>query len=220
MNIVEDSKHVTYVRMSVHLRQFLRIKYGGEPLEFPEGHSLNSVLDKCLVRNPLMKPLSTRSYSEAAFEYEEKGQIDDIENDAPSEQDRVEFICVALPEVVMKYSMCVKTDGFWQLSKVGVQRFSQEANNEFWNDCMNFIKECFTRAQARCQRMTIEDAISDFMLAYDIPMECYENMLRYQRRMSIRIGNEIDEKRKMMQRRSGTAFIYTALGENKLKNRG
>ncbi|MGN0311116.1 MAG: hypothetical protein ACI4C3_11135 [Bacteroides sp.] len=133
----------------------------------------------------------------------------DVQAEQPSEDDKREFIQLALPEYAMKYSSPREVDGFWQLTAVGFFRFRALMKNEFWNGAFAFITDCFSRAHARGELTTRENAMSDFMMMYDIPMDQFETMMRYERRESKRFEAAIEQNRSMLQRETGNRFFYT-----------
>ena len=57
--------------------------------------------------------------------------------------------------------------------------------------------------------MTRESAISDFMVSYDIPMSCYENIIRYDQRIRKEIIEDIDKRRAWMEMLNDTVMTYT-----------
>ena len=114
-----------------------------------------------------------------------------------------------MPEYVYRSNGMVSTSPFWQLNRAGAVEFNRLVKAEFWSECIRFIDECFTAARIQGRKMTRESAISDFMVSYDIPMSCYENIIRYDQRIRKEIVEDIDKRRAWMEMLNDTVMTYT-----------
>lgn len=206
----EQQQHFIYVRLPEYLRQFLRVKYGGEPILLPATHPCMGLMDKWMIRTPNMKPVHSGTLCEALLDENMRKMVDEsVQWFVPSEDERKEYLRIVIPANVRKYTSCIATDGFWQLMREGYSQFKQVVKEEFWNDCFAFLNDCNSRAHARGETVTREDAMSDFMTIYNIPMEQFETMLRYHTRERTRMRKEIEHRREMLQASSGNKMIYT-----------
>lgn len=205
----KTSNHFCYVRVSEYYGCFYKTKYGGEPIVFPEDDPLRIILEEHLCANPELKCLTPHSFSELAFDYENKGQILDAKVEVPSKKERSEFLRVEIPETVYRWGVQKKTSDCWQLSRDGASSFRKQIKRSFWSACMEFIDECKRRAQAMGESVTMESCISDFMMIYDIPMSHFENMIRAEQRNRQKLIPEVNKKRCAMEEMTGNVFIYT-----------
>lgn len=200
---------VCYIHLSEYYRRFYEVKYGGQPVVFPENHPLWMTLNTQICPNMSLKMLTPHSYSELAFNYDRKGKVFDVDIASPSLEEKTGFLAVRIPETVYRHGAPVKTSANWQLTKAGAESFRKQAKVDFWMECLEFIRECKARAVAMGEDVTVESAMSDFMIHYDIPMEHFENMLRYNQRVKKRMVASIDKKRERMEEKSGRLFYYT-----------
>lgn len=205
----EQKRHITYLRISEYLRSYLCVKYGGEPILLPESHPCMGIMDKFLVRTPDLIPIYRDSYCEALVDEKMHSMVDSDMDYLPTEDEQKEFTAIVLPHIVHKYSIPVETDGFWTLRRHGVCAFRSLVKDEFWTDCFAFINECTTRAHARGESVTREDAMSDFMTIYNIPMEMFETLIRYHTRERTRMNRQIESRRQTLQSWSRNKMIYT-----------
>lgn len=125
------------------------------------------------------------------------------------QSEKQEYIAIQLPERIFRAGSLVNTSDNWQLSNTGFVEFNKLVKKEFWVECMKFVDECFTSARIQGIRTTRENAISDFMVAMDIPMLYYENMIRYYKRMKNRISADIEKRREWLESLNDTALTYT-----------
>lgn len=210
MSITDKANElVCYLRVSSYFQEYLRIKYGGFPIRFPEIHPASVVLERMISQNPSLKPLDSNCYCSAAFNYNQNGKVFDIEVGVPNPDEREEFIPICLPESVHRFGGVVRTSDNWQLTQKGAKMLRKIIKREFWIDCLLFVDDCFARAQIMGEQVTKEDAIADFMTVYEIPMEHYENMITYERRQRKSIGKDISERREFLEKHSGNCFFYT-----------
>lgn len=205
----ETEKRVCYVRVSEYYRQFYKVKYGGEPIVFPENHPLQGIILANLCQNKDLRALTPHSFSQLAFDYEREGKVFDIEIACPDPDRREEFLEVQIPEYVYRRGVQYKTSSNWQLSKAGAELFRKEMKRDFWVECTSFIEDCMVRAHANGEHVTLENAMSDFMLMFDIPMAYHDNLLRYERRSRPQMVNGIEQKRDRMEKKTGNVFFYT-----------
>lgn len=204
----ETETHIVYVKVSEYVKCYFTMKYG-TPVHLPESNPLHTILFTKMCENPLMKPITDFSYNEMAFNYDRDGKIFDIELSAPAEDEKDLFMPVAIPEQVLYGRKAMKTNGAWQLSKEGAVEFRKKSKLEFWNAVTEFINECVAYARARGECVTKEAAISDFIIAYGIPMEHFESIVRQEKRMRLEYSREIEKHRDFMESRCGRELLYT-----------
>lgn len=204
----ETEPHVMYVKVSEYVKCYFTMKYGN-PVYLPEASPLHAVMFTKLCENRTMKLLTEFSYSELAFNYDRDGKIFDIELAAPAKDEKDLFMSVVIPDQAIYGKRVVATNASWQLSKDGAVEFRKRSKREFWNAVNEFINECVTYAKARGECITTESAISDFMIAYDIPMEHFESLVRQERRMRTEYSKEIEKHRDFMESRCGRELLYT-----------
>lgn len=200
---------VCYLRVSAYFQEYLKIKYGGFPIRFPEVHPASVILETRISQNPSLKALDINGYCSAAFNYKRVGKVFDIEIGTPAPDEREEFIPICLPESVQRFGGMVRTSDNWQLTQKGSKQLRKIIKREFWTDCLLFVDECFARARVTGENVTKEDAVADFMTIYEIPMEHYENMITYERRERKNIGRDIEDKRDRLEEQSTNRFFYT-----------
>ena len=184
------------------------MKYGN-PVYLPEANPLYATMFSKLCENRSMKLFTEFSFSELAFNYDRDGKIFDIEVSAPAKDEKDLFMPVVMPEKVIYGKKIVNTTDAWQLSKDGAVEFRKRCKREFWNAVNEFINECVAYAKARGECITTESAISDFMIAYDIPMEHFDSIVRQERRMRADYSKEIEKHRDFMENRCGRELLYT-----------
>lgn len=205
----EQNRHITYLRISEYLRSYLCVKYGGEPILLPESHPCMGIMDKFLVRTPDMIPIYRDSYCEALVDEKMHSMVDSDMDYLPTEEEQQKFTAFVIPEVIHKYHSCIEADGFWSLPRAGCNKIRVVLKNEFWTDCFAFIGDCFNRAHARGESVTREDAMSDFMMVYNIPMDMFETLIRYHTRERTRMNRQIESRRQTLQSWSRNKMIYT-----------
>lgn len=203
-------ENISYVKLGVHIRKYLESKYGKSPLTFPYSSPLYSCIEKYIVNNYTLSPVSLLSYSDFAFHYEAGNPLFNEKTPSlPSAEDKPEFIAIAIPQSVYRIGSLIETSNNWQLSSLGVVEFRRLASREFWMDCIHFVDDCFLSARLRAETVTKENAISDFIVAYNIPMSSYDNILRSERRARTRMQAEIEKRRTWVERLNDTALAYT-----------
>lgn len=207
--IIEQGSNACHIRLSEYYLRFYQVKYGGHPIAFPENHPLRMTVNTQLCQNASLKLLTPHCYCDLAFNYDRDGVVFDLNIATPSPDEKDQFLAVSIPDTVYRYGVSVKTSANWQLSKSGTETFRKQAKEEFWSDCLTFIRECKARAASMGEDVTIESALSDFMIHYDIPMEHFENMVRYHNRVRTRMIPQIEKKRECMEDKSGRLFYYT-----------
>ena len=205
----EEQFNVCYIRMSEYYLKFYQTKYGGEPVVLPENHPLWMILQNQLCKNATLKLLTPHCYSSLAFNYDRDGVVFDIDIATPSPEDKEQFLCVRIPDIVYKHGTAISTSNNWQLSKAGAESFRKQIKVDFWMECLQFIRECKIRGAAMGEDVTIESALSDFMIQYDIPMEHFENMIKYNQRARKKLLVEIERKRDLSESKTGRLFYYT-----------
>lgn len=211
----EYGKNVVYVKLSKYIGCYFRMEYG-DPVKLPVSSPLFMKLESRLVDNKMLRLVTKFSYSEVAFNYDENAMIQDIDVSTPciealpSFEQQEEFVAFQLPDSInVGHTVYQVRGGTWQLSKVGTQEFRKLAAREFWVVCMKFIEECFCKARARGEQTTTEAAMSDFMIAYGIPMELFDTLMRQERRNRISFGRAVESRHEFMEKRAGDVFLYT-----------
>lgn len=199
-----------YVKLSVYLRQYLKSRYGKDTVILPLMNPLYSCMEQYLVNNYSMSVISSRACSQRM--YIGNGTTDLFERGSSFKLDdaeKQEFIAIQLPERIFKGGLLMNTSDNWQLSNTGAIEFNKLVKREFWTECMKFVDECFTAARIQGTRTTRENAISDFMVAMDIPMQHYENLIRYYKRMKNWMRADIEKRREWIESLNSTALTYT-----------
>lgn len=207
----DSTQRVCYIRMSEYFKRFYIVKYGGEPVRFPENHTLQVVLEENLCENRDLRLLTKECFSRMAFHYDRDGKIFDLDIACPDEDRKSEYLEVCIPDMIYnRRGLPKQTSDCWQLNKTGAERFRFAIKNEFWSDCIDFIRDCKARGAAIGEDVTIENAMSDFMLMYDIPMSHYESMLKAERRARLHSRpDEAKKKHQLLEEKTGNVFIYT-----------
>ena len=207
----ETTQRVCYIRMSEYYKRFYMVKYGGEPVVFPKKHCLQVVLEENLCENRDLRLLTKECFSKMAFHYDRDGKVFDVNIACPDPDKKDEYLGVCIPDVIYgRRGVPKQTSDCWQLNKTGAERFRDALKNEFWTDCIDFIRDCKARGAAVGEDVTIENAMSDFLLMYDIPMSHYESMLKAERRARLHLRPEKAMKRQqLLEERTGNVFIYT-----------
>lgn len=205
------SQHfVTYIKLSVYLRQYIRSRYGKSVAILPLYSPLYGCLEQYLVNNACLRPFTDRSCSQYAFTCPPDTVLPDGRNFfKPQQDEKEEYVALLMPEYVYRINGMLLTSPFWQLNRTGAIEFNRLVKAEFWRECIRFIDECFTSARIQGRKVTRESAISDFMVAYDIPMSYYENIIRYDQRIRKEIIEDIDKRRIWMEKLNDTAMTYT-----------
>lgn len=202
-------KNVCYVKLNPMQLEYLKIKYQSCPVQFSSVEEIGCCLDKYLVDNPAMKPLTTFSYSEQACNCTLQGSPAYAPPMIPTREELSVFLPIVLPNTVFRFGMNIPTSSTWQLTKGGVVEFRRLVKASFWMDCFKFIEECSVRGRISGKRVKREDALADFMLAHNIPMSEYYNMIRYERRERTRFMSEVEAKRDEMEEKSQSVLLYT-----------
>lgn len=201
---------VMYVKLSIYIRKYMESRYGKDVLIIPFMSPIYTCMEQYLVNNYSMVRISPRACSQRMFNYNATSDLFERSGICVMDTaEKQEYIAVQIPERVFKGGLIVKTSDNWQLSNTGFVEFNKLVKREFWMECMKFVDECFTSARIQGLRTTRENAISDFMVAMDIPMQYYENMIRYYNRMINRIHSDIEKKREWLESLNDTALTYT-----------
>lgn len=215
MNIKKQNKDtntplVTYVKLSVHYRKYLQSRYGKKVVSLPLYSPLYGCIEQYLINNASLSYFCYRSCSQFVFQCHDDCFTPDgrsVLNMKPAEKE--DFIPILIPFNVFRSSGIVPTSPYWQLSKDGMVEFNRLVKAEFWSECLRFIDECFDAARVQGIRMTCENAIADFMVAMDIPMSCYENLVRYRKRIRKEITEGFDKKRAWLESFNDVVMTYT-----------
>lgn len=205
----EQQGPVCYVRVEPYFHGYLKAKYGGFPLRFPEFHPIPDILENRIAPNASLKQVTDMCYSQAAFEYDREGKVFDIEIGTPHPDRRAEYIPVLLPRFVQRRNGVVRVGKNWQLNKNGAGMVRESIKNEFWTAISLFITDCITRSRVTGETVTIENAISDFMMMYDVPMEMLDNMVKGERRKRQAMYESSETRRERMKSETGNSFYYT-----------
>lgn len=194
---------ITYIKLSVHLREYLKSRYGKEAVSLPVYNPMYGCLEQYLINNYSMANITNRSLSACQFDsIEDGGQKNGC-------IDKGEFLPLIMPDYVFRKNGMIRTSTCWQLSRQGAVEFNRMAKAEFWRECIRFIDDCFTAARLQGTRMTRENAISDFLTVYGIPMSSYENILRYDQRIRKEILDGIEKRRSWMESLNDIPMTYT-----------
>ncbi len=212
-NPFNTTANITFVKLSPHYRAYLHSLYGEGVLRFPVSSPLYAAFEHGLICNPRMRTLSQLACCASLFRLEttQHPHVTDFTPDLKllTDEAKKDFVAIEMPAVVVRSPSAYMTDSFWQLSYKGAADFRKAVKTEFWIECLRFINACQTEATIKGSTASIENAISDFMMAYQIPMDLYENMLRYYRRSKIELQKQIDEYRTRMENINGVPLCYT-----------
>lgn len=205
-----NGPYVTYVKLSVHFRKYLHSRYGKDVVCLPVYSPLYGCMSQYIVNNSTLSPITPRACSQYAFCHGEYASLSgNQERISLQPFEKEEYVPLLMPKYVYRSNGMVPTSPFWQLNRVGAVEFNRLVKAEFWCECIRFIDECFTSARIQGRKMTRESAISDFMVSYDIPMSCYENIIRYDQRIRKEIIEDIDKRRAWMEMLNDTVMTYT-----------
>lgn len=203
--------NVCYIRLSELYRNYFKTRFGS-PAIFSLSSEMSAVLRSHLTNNPTLARQTIRaasSFSDLAFNYKEKGTVIDADVFVPSEEEKMEFVAIVIPEEVCHYNGVVQTSNTWQPTEFGTKRLREIIKEEFWREYQKFSDDCYYRGSITGEKITREDIISEFMTQYNIPMKSYENLLRYETRHRKEMEKKIEKKRSMMEKFTGNNFIYT-----------
>lgn len=206
---IEVQGPVCYLRVEPYMHGYLKAQYGGFPLLFPEFHLIPSIIESRIAVNASLKQVTELCYSQAAFEYDRDGKVFDINIGTPHPDRVEEYISIQLPESVQRRNGIVKVGKNWQLNKNGASLVRQVIKDEFWTALSLFIEDCIKRSRVTGDYVTIENAISDFMMVYDIPMEELDNMVKGERRKRQAMYEDIKLRRDRIEAATGNKFYYT-----------
>lgn len=204
----ETNVHVTHIKVSEYIKCYFLMKYGN-PVFIPESNPLSTILYTKMCENPTMKLLTGFAYSDMAFNYKMDGVVFDIEAATPDEDESQLFMPVVIPQRVLYGKTTTQTNSTWQLTKNGAIEFRKRCKREFWHALTEFMNECVIYAKARGEMVTAEAVISDFLIAYGIPMEHFDSIVRQERRMRTEYTKEIEKHRNFVEERSGSELLYT-----------
>lgn len=206
--LTKEKVNVFYLKVSDYYRSYLLSKYGNVVC-FPTTTRAYDLICRSIVNNGSMSPLTPFAFSEAAFVYKRDNAVFDISISLPPEEERMNFIEIGMPSIVYRFGKPVETGNTWQISRPGAVELRKLIVREFWQDMLEFVDDCFTRARIQGNKITRENAMSDFMSIHGINMKHYETMLRYERRFRNRRVEEIESNRSFIESRLDSQFTYT-----------
>lgn len=196
---------VTYLKVSPYLKSWMECKYG-RIISFQPMTQSYLCLSRYIVNNVSMTGLTDFSFSDAAFNYQNK---DSFFVSRPSEEDKNLFIAIEIPKFVWRGLKNIETSRYWQLSKTGAIELRRIIKNEFMMELFKFIDDCFTRARINGTRTGREQAVDDFITMYDIDMSWRETLIRYDQRDRKKMLQAIEENREMIEKTYDRQFCYT-----------
>ena len=202
---VKPQPVVTHLKVSPYLKSWMECKYG-KVIAFQPMTLQHSCLCRYLVNNASMKKLTAFCYNDAFFNYQNK---DSFFVSGLSEEEKVLFIAIELPETIWKGFNEQTTNRYWQLSKTGAKEMRKIIKNEFRMELFKFISDCSTRAIINGTKTGIEQAVDDFITMYDIDMKERENLLRDNRRSRPQTLQSIEEDRESTEKKYDRQFCYT-----------
>lgn len=205
--IMQAPTNTTFIRVSSYVRRYFYIKYG-TPVVLPMGHPMYQLMMRHLVYNPTLERISKQSSNRASMDPAIRSTIHELQVHAQAD-DSDELMEVAMPDTIIRTGVAKQTNWYYQLDNAGARLFRKEAKSEYWQEMQLFIRQCFIRSANRGEKVSREEAISDFMIAYGIPMSHYESMVRCERRERRRLEEEIEQRRDFMEQRINDIFIYT-----------
>ena len=197
---------VTYLKVSPYLKGFVETKYG-KIIRFPFSSQMYAVLYRNIVNNADMKNLTEFSYSEYAFNYQQKDSF--FVNPSVANIDKSQFISIELPLKVFKGPYEVSVNRYWQLSSLGARELRKLIKEDFMVDLFQFVKDCQVRSRIGGFKTTKEQAIDDFLSVNGIELSYRDDIGRYVRRESNRILSEIESRRNLIEELSGSQLCYT-----------
>lgn len=206
--LTKEKINVFYLKVSDYYRSFLLSKYG-DVVCFPSISQAYDLICRCVVNNGSMSLLTPFAFSEAAFTYKRNSAMFDININLPEEEERQNFIAIAMPVVVPRFGKQVETSSTWQISQRGAIELRKLIIREFWQDFFEFADDCSTQARIQGTKVSRENSMSDFMTIHQIDMNHYENLMRYDRRFRKRRIKEIEQNRILMEDRYDMQFTYT-----------
>lgn len=198
-----------YVKLNSYYASYLKIRYG-IPLMFPKMSALNQCVESFLVNNPMSARLTDFCCTQIMIEGNENIVADGSDNckRLPCKE-RILFVPVELPCELIRFGKTVLTGPTWQLSNSGTVLFRKLVKNEFWIAFSSFWNDCKFRAERMNEKASIECAVSDFAVQYEIDMKEFENILRYWQRIRISVANEIEARREALEEKTGRFLEYT-----------
>lgn len=196
---------VAYLKVSPYLKGFMERKYG-KVVCFPFVSQQYATLYRGIVNNVDMKNITEFSYSEYAFNYQQK---DSFFVNPVKDADRNQFIAIELPKKVFKGPHETTVTRYWQLSSQGAKDLRKLIKEDFMIDLFQFIKDCQTRGRLSGYKTTKEQAIYDFLSVNGIDMSYSDDIGRYVRRESNRILQEIENRRVYLEESSDVQLCYT-----------
>lgn len=206
--LTKEKINVFYLKVSDYYRSYLLSKYG-EVVYFPTTTQAYDLIYRSIVNNGSMSALTPFAFSEAAFNYDRSNELFDIDICLPPHDERKSFISIAMPNVVSRFGKTSEVGSTWQINRYGAIELRKLITREFWQDLLEFVDECFTRARINGIDITRENAISDFMSVNDIDMKWYENIIRYNKRFRRRRIKEIEQNRELLEQKLDAQFTYT-----------
>lgn len=206
--LTKEKINVFYLKVSDYYRSFLLSKYG-DIVCFPSTSQSYDLICRSVVNNGSMSPLTPFSFSETAFNYKRGNSVFDINISLPEEEERENYIAIGMPVLVSRFGKPVETSNTWQISRFGAIELRKLIIREFWQDFMEFVDDCFTRARIQGTKVTRENVMADFMSLHRIDMKHYENMVRYDQRFRKRRMEEIEQSRTLMEGKYDAQFTYT-----------
>ena len=205
--IIQPPRNTTYIRVSSYVRRYFYVKYG-TPVVLHTGHPMYQLMVRHLVYNPTLCCISKQSANRASMDPAIRGTIKEASTTMHTDE-ADELMEVMMPQTILRSGMAKQTNWYYQLDNTGARLFRKEAKSEFWQEMQLFIRQCFVRAASQGEKVTREEAISDFMIAYGIPMDHYESLVRCERRERKRIEEDIEQRRDFMEQRVNDVFLYT-----------
>ena len=199
--------NTTFVRVSSYVRRFFYVKYG-TPVVLPIGHPMHQLMLRHLVYNPTLQLISKQSVNRASMDPAIRSNIIELQTCQQADECD-ELMEVVMPDTVLRTGVAKQTNWYYQLDNAGARLFRKEAKNEYWQEMQLFIRQCFVRSALMGEKVSREEAISDFMIGYGIPMSHYESMVRCERRERRRQEEEIEQRRDFMEKRANDVFLYT-----------
>lgn len=199
--------NTTFIRVSSYVRRYFYVKYGS-PVVLPMSHPMYQLMLRNLVYNPTLECISKQSSNRASMDPAIRSTIHELQVHAQADECD-ELMEVVMPDTIIRTGVAKQTNWYYQLDNAGSRLFRKEAKNEYWQEMQLFIRQCFIRSANRGEKVSREEAISDFMIAYGIPMSHYESMVRCERRERRRLEEEIEQRRDFMEQRINDIFLYT-----------
>lgn len=196
---------VAYLKVSPYLKSWIECKYG-RIVSFPYMSQQHSCLQRYLVNNADMSPITEFSFSEKAFHYKNP---DSFFVGCPTDEIKSQCIAIELPKTVYRGFRELTVDGYWQLSRQGAIELRKLIKNEFMVYLFKFIDDCMTRARINGTKSGREQSVDDFITIHDIDMSWRETLIRYDKRDRNKMLKEIEMHREELEDLYDRQFVYT-----------